>query len=221
MRGIFSANYGEIFNDFGCINKIIMARAIAEQSNSLKISWLKKKNYFPKGGSHHGGMVTWTYGMSDNKSSIGIEVVQGLEHQPDYVRLHYTHTDSWTREKEDMDYRVQLTTTRCHFGGVRYWFICPLSKSGRYCGRRVGVLYSIGKWFGCRHCGEIAYQAQFEGGNFRVGSVTEPDVEKAFGEVKTQYYNSRPTRKYKRYLRLREKMDNSWMRAIARFGNIF
>lgn len=198
-----------------------MARAIAEQSNSLKISWLKKKNYFPRGGSHHGGTITWSYGISEDKSSIGIEVTQGLEGQQDYMRLHYTHTDYWTSEKTKMDYQVQLTTTPCNLGGVRYWFICPLSKSGRYCGRRVGVLYSIGKWFGCRYCGDIAYQAQFEGGNFRVGSVTEPDVEKAFYEVKTKYYNGQPTRKYRRYLRLRRTMDYSWIRAAARFGNIF
>lgn len=198
-----------------------MARAIAEQSNSLKISWLKKQGYFPRGGSWRGGTVTWTYGISDNKSSIGINVAAGIEDGENYIRLHYTFTDHWTEEKSDMDYKIELTTTPCHYGGVRYWFVCPLSKNGRYCGRRVGVIYSIGKWFGCRHCGEIAYQAQFEGGSFRVGSVTEPDVEKAYNEVKTRYYNGKPTRRYRRYLRLRKTMDNSWMRMIERFGHIF
>lgn len=198
-----------------------MSRAIAEQSNAIKIAWLKKQGYFPKGYSSLGGTITWTYGISENKSSIGIRIVAGTESKSDYMRLNYTHTDYWSQQKSDMDYQVELTTTACHFGGVRYWFICPLSKNGRYCGRRVGVLYSIGKWFGCRHCGDIAYQAQFEGGNFRVGSVTEPDVEKAYAEVKTKYYNGQPTRKYRRYLRLRRTMDHSWMRAIARFGNIF
>ncbi|MCE9643082.1 MAG: hypothetical protein K8Q97_02010 [Candidatus Andersenbacteria bacterium] len=198
-----------------------MARAKAETSNSLKISWLKKQGYFPKGESWRSGNVTWTLGMSENKSSIGIDITAGMTEEENYIRLHYTYTDYWTKEKSDMNYKIQLETTPCHFGGVRYWFICPLSKNGQYCGRRVGVIYNIGKWFGCRHCGDIAYQAQFEGGNFRMGSVTEPDVEKAFSEAKTHYYNGKPTRKYKRYLRLRQKMNNSWIRAASRFGNIF
>jgi hypothetical protein len=80
------------------------------------------------------------------------------------------------------------------------------------------VIYSVDKWFGCRYCANIAYQAQFEGGRFRIGSVTEPDVEKAYNEIKRFYYAGKPTRKYKRYLRLRDKMDNSWARAAFTFS---
>lgn len=198
-----------------------MARAIAEQSNSIKIAWLKNQGYFPKGYSSLNGTITWTYGISERKSSIGIWIVAGMKDEQNYIRLNYIHTDYWTKEKSDMNYRIELETTPCHFGGVRYWFICPLTKNGRYCGRRVGVIYLIGKWYGCRHCGDIAYQAQFEGGNFRVGSVTEPDVEKSYYAVKTKYYNGQPTRKYRRYLRLRNKMNDSWVKALAKFGNIF
>jgi len=87
-----------------------------------------------------------------------------------------------------------------------------------YCGKRVGVIYGVDKWFGCRYCADIAYQAQFEGGSFRVGSVTEPDVEKAYEEIKLEYYNGKPTRKYMRYLRLTDKMNNSWARVAMKFG---
>src|SRR5690349_3776997 len=187
-----------------------MARSIAEQSNRLNIFWLKKQGYFPQGGCMRWGTVTWSSG-GESKSSIGIQVVAGMTDEPDYIKLNYTHTDSWTGEKSEMDYKVRLTTTPCQFGGIRYWFVCPLTKNGRYCGRRVGVLYGVGKWFGCRYCAEVAYQAQFEGGRFRVGSVTEPDVEKAYAEARTKYYKGKPTRRYRRYLRLREKMDNSWI----------
>ena len=58
-----------------------------------------------------------------------------------YVKFNYTVTDRNTGEKTDYDYKVQLTTTPCNLGGVRYWFICPLSKNGVYCGRRVAKLY--------------------------------------------------------------------------------
>lgn len=198
-----------------------MGRAIAEQSNALSISWLNKKGLLPKKGGWRDGTVTWTHGWSESKSSIGIYVVIGQGNQPSYIKLTYTHTSHWTDEKSDMEFRISLTMTPCNLGGVRYWFICPLTKNGRYCGRRVGVVYAIGKWFGCRHCGDIAYQAQFEGGNFRVGSVTEPVVEEAYNEIMRFYYKGRPTRRYKRYLRLREKMDNSWIKAAAKFGGKF
>ena len=31
---------------------------------------------------------------------------------------------------ERFDYPVRLVTTDCHLGGVRWWFICPLTKNG-------------------------------------------------------------------------------------------
>jgi len=201
-----------------------MARNQAEQSNALSVFFLKKYGYFDKDLSYKAGTITWTYGCSGNKSSVGIRMRRYDWNTPDeitYINLHYTHTSNWDGEKSDMDFDIKMTTTPCKFGGKRYWFICPLTKNGRYCGRRVGVFYSIGKWFGCRHCGNIAYQAQFEGGRFRVGSVCEPDVEKAYYEAKTQYYKGKPTRRYKRYLKLRNKMDNSWIRAGMKFGMKF
>ena len=194
-----------------------MSKSIAEQSNRLSIFWLNKHGYLPAGGGWRYGGIKWTYGMSGDESSIGFTVTTNGD-DGDSIRLQYTHTSQWTGEKESMDYRVELATTPCNYGGKRYWFICPLSKNGQYCGRRVGVLFSIGKWFGCRHCGEIAYQAQFEGGKFRVGSVCEPDVDRAWDEIKRQYYNGKPTRRYKHYLRLREKIDNSWIKAAMAVG---
>ena len=201
-----------------------MARQQAEWSNRINIFWLKKHGYLHKDYSRKSGGIKWTRRWSDEGSSIGFAVVRdnwGTSEEKTYLELTYTHTDRWSDEKSDMNYRVELATTPCNLGGKRYWFICPLSKNGQYCGRRVGVIYCIGKWFGCRHCGEIAYQSQFEGGKFRVGSVCEPDVERAYNEIKIKYYNGKPTRKYKRYLRLREKMDDSWMRAMVKFGKVF
>jgi hypothetical protein len=200
-----------------------MARNQAGWSNALSVFFLKKYDYFDKDLSYKGGTISWSYNGGE-KSSVGIAVKKdnwGTLQERVCLNLHYTHTSNWDGEKSNMSFDVKLTTTPCGYGGKRYWFICPLSKNGVYCGRRVGVIYSIGKWFGCRHCGNIAYNSQFEGGRFRVGSVCEPDVEKAYGEIKRFYYNGKPTRRYKRYLRLREKMDNSWAKMIGKFGNVF
>jgi hypothetical protein len=201
-----------------------MAKQQAEGSNRISIFFLKKHGYLHKDYSRNSGGIKWTYGMSGNENSISFAIIRdnwGTPEEKTFIELTYTNTSRWNDEKSDMNYRVELTTTHCNLGGKRYWFICPLSKNGQYCGRRVGVLYGIGKWFGCRHCGEIAYQSQFEGGSFRVGSVCEPDVEKAYNEIKIKYYNGKPTRKYKRYLRLRDRMDDSWIRAMAKFGKVF
>ena len=55
---------------------------------------------------------------------------------------------------------IELTFTRCAFGGVRCWFICP------GCGLRVGriylpvTMYAGGRrvsYFRCRHCYSLTY----------------------------------------------------------------
>ncbi len=196
-----------------------MSKSIAEQSSALSIFWLKKHGYFHKDYSHRSGTITWTYGYSENKSSIGFSISRdnwGTTDERAYMKLNYTHTDRWSSEKSEMDYRIELATTPCRYGGKRYWFICPLTKNGRYCGRRVGVLYCLGKWFGCRHCGEIAYAKQMEGGKFRWNGVSVPDIERAEKEVKRYYYKGKPTRKYRRVIRLNEKFEDGFFRMSAR-----
>lgn len=193
-----------------------MSKMIVEQSNALSIFWLKK---FIINGSYKSGIVTWTFGV--NKSSVGYTAV--ITETENYLELKYTHTDRGSGNKEDMDYKIQLTTSPCKYGGKRYWFICPLSKNGQYCGKRVGVIYSIGKYFGCRHCGEITYNSQMQSERYK-GFVSIPDIEKAEQEVKRNYYKGKPTRKYKRLMRLNEKFNISLFRATAsldkRFANI-
>lgn len=175
----------------------------------MNTRFLKKHGYL-ENGWHRGG-IKWTYGMSGNESSIGFTTDIGGD-EGDYIRLDYTHTSRETGEKEEMDYRVQLASTPCNYGGRRYWFICPLTKNGQYCGRRVGVLFSIGKWFGCRHCGEIAYAAQMRGGKWRGSSITLPDLERMEGEIRRTHYAGKPTRKYLRYVRMNEKFEMDFMR---------
>ena len=197
-----------------------MAKAIAEQSNSLSIFWLKKqKGFVPKqfGGGIRCGTVNWTFGLSKNSISYTTTITTGEE---DNIRLYYTHTDRLSGEKEELDYKIPLATTPCNYGGVRYWFICPLYKNGQYCGRRVGVIYSVGKYFGCRHCGEIAYAKQMEGGKFRWNGVSIPDIERAEKEVKRYYYKGKPTRKHRRLIRLNDKFGEGLLAMNARLGKL-
>jgi hypothetical protein len=98
--------------------------------------------------------LTWTNTVTGEKlSSIGFDVNLGSDSGT--ARLHYTRTSAG----EAMDYHVNLTTTPLPWGGLRWWFTCPLTVNGRHCGRRVGKLYLPpgGRYFGCRRCYDLTY----------------------------------------------------------------
>jgi hypothetical protein len=40
--------------------------------------------------------------------------------------------------------------------------LCPIYTDGRYCGRRVAVLYGAGDYFACRRCYRLAHASQQE-----------------------------------------------------------
>jgi hypothetical protein len=110
-----------------------------------------------KAGVRRSGSWRWVY-HSGEEHSISYEV-DTLDRPSPFVRLWYTMTHAATKEQESLDYRVVLTTTRPRYGGLRWWFICPLIVGGRPCERRVGKLYLPpgARYFGCRHCHELTY----------------------------------------------------------------
>lgn len=63
------------------------------------------------------------------------------------VTLDYLH------QGRRYSYQVEVTTTPCNYGGVRYWWSCPK------CSKRVAVLYCAGKYV-CRHCMGLNYHSQ-------------------------------------------------------------
>jgi hypothetical protein len=120
----------------------------ADDLKKIQIWWLKKEEFL-KG--WRSSTMTWSRN-GEKTGSIGIETslvgdLRKYYSEPNepagdpYIKLRYTQTDRNTEEKEDLDYKIPLTTTPCNYGGVRYWFICPWYANGKYCGRRVGVLY--------------------------------------------------------------------------------
>lgn len=134
-------------------------KTTVEECLKLDIPWLCQHGYLQ--GYKRGG-IEWRRG-EEVADSIGLEVATDMATASDapVVRLFYTQRNRETGEGESLDYSVRLSTTSCHFGGRRYWFVCPLVKGGQACGRRVGTLYLPpgGKYFGCRHCYELTYQS--------------------------------------------------------------
>jgi hypothetical protein len=80
----------------------------------------------------------------------------------DAVVLIYRSRCSGASEWKSIEQRVPITWTVCHLGGQRRWFVCSVNCNGRYCGRRVAVLYSAGELFACRRCYGLAYTSQQE-----------------------------------------------------------
>lgn len=193
-----------------------------EAGNRLSIFWLRKHGFLNKECSYPIGGIKWTDGFG-TESSISFSIRKGDWNKPeerDHINLWYTNTDYYSGEKENMDYQVNLTTTPCRYGGKRYWFICPLIKNGMHCGRRVGTLYSIGKWFGCRHCGNITYASRNLGGSHK-GFVSDPDMDKAREDIKRCYYRGKPTRKYRRFLRLENKYYRGLLGMMGRLNKLY
>ncbi len=99
-----------------------------------------------------GRYLDWQWTRNGEKvAAISVKVESGR------LRLIYSYRrngDDW----ENLDYPVTLQSTACHYGGERYWFICPAAG----CGRRVAVLFLGGKIFACRHCYRLAYKSQRE-----------------------------------------------------------
>jgi hypothetical protein len=79
--------------------------------------------------------------------------------------------DAWIRlnhmpacRGDAVDYRIRLTTTAMPWGGVHWWFTCPLSHHGRACQRRCWKLYLPpgARYFGCRSCYNLTYASSQE-----------------------------------------------------------
>lgn len=184
-----------------------MSKTEADNLKKIETSFLKKHDYFS---GFRSGTITWTHGWSGSKSSVGINVLTGEEEE--YMRVYYTQTDNYSGEKKEFDYKIPLTTTSCRYGGKRYWFICPFSKNGVYCGRRVGVLYKDGDYFACRHCNKLTYESRKLSGKAKAFGriISIPEMEKAEAEIKRRFYRGNMTKRFKRFLRKRDKADRSF-----------
>jgi hypothetical protein len=129
-------------------------KTTVEDCRSLDaIRWMREG--ILKAGVRHYGSWAWyrDAARTERTSAIGYEV--STLGDPPWLRLTYTFTE----RQDSLDYRIRLVTTRPRFGGIRWWFVCPLVTNGVACGRRVGKLYLPpgGRYYGCRHCYRLTY----------------------------------------------------------------
>lgn len=176
--------------------------------HQLSVRKLREWDYFS---GWRSGTVTWTRG--EHKSSIGIMVIISSDEK--YIKLNYTQTTYSTGEKKDFDYKVPIVSTNCNYGGVRYWFVCPLYKNGKYCGKRCGVLYKGGDYFGCRECYNLIYSSQKMNTKYRyypLFRVLDLDnkIDGLEKKIKRRFYAGRPTKLQRRLERLYEEASRNY-----------
>jgi hypothetical protein len=138
-------------------------KTVVEDCLKLDVNLLTREKVLAPG-VHQAGSWGVARTATDKPISPIVREVCTLDLADPWLRLQYNFGASL----ELLDYRVRLTTTRPHLGGLRWWFNCPLIVSGRPCGRRVGKLYLPlwGNYFGCRHCHELTYTSCQESHQF-------------------------------------------------------
>ena len=93
------------------------------------------------------GKLATTASLSDYPKMTITSVKHRLGQHAKAIRLDYSFRG------KPYGYDVGITTSSCHYGNYRYWFICP------NCGKRVGVLYCAGLYV-CRQCIGANYATQ-------------------------------------------------------------
>jgi hypothetical protein len=110
-----------------------------------------------RAGVRQAGIWHWIF-ASGRECSLSYEL-NSVNAGDAWVRLDYSCSVPPPGQALAESYTVGLTTTRPPFGGLRWWFRCPLDADGGPCGRRVRTLYlpAGATLFGCRHCHELTY----------------------------------------------------------------
>jgi hypothetical protein len=116
-----------------------------EDIRRLDLRYLKRHDLLRPG---HVGTLSWTQGGNES-GSIDFQVMST------HLLLSYRYR-SYGGVWEDVEERIELVWTLCHYGGRRPWLRCP------QCVRRIAVLYGYGRLFLCRHCYDLPYASQLE-----------------------------------------------------------
>lgn len=185
-----------------------MSRNTVESTRKLELRRLNELGFLPSPPGYKSGNITWS---SNGEKTGNIDVVVSTE-DPAYIRLSYKSKQSWESESEyrSYDYQFSLEKVACSFGGYRWYVRCGLIKNGAHCNRRVRALYSVGDYFGCRHCADLTYEScnvskKYRGLNYLF------DIDDFEMTIKRRFYAGKQTRKYKRLLKMEQQFNRATM----------
>lgn len=191
-----------------------MSRKTVESSRKLDLTRLKQLGFLQKDGGYKSENIQWSTN-GENTGEIQL-IMNTVDVQ--YIRLKYKIKNHWESEEKyrDYDYQFSLEKVPCHFGGFRWFVRCGLMKNDLFCGRRCRVLYSVGDYFGCRHCANLTYESCNLSGRYK-GFLSIPDIDEQEAKVKRMFYGGKPTRKYLKLLKMEERFEASFVRLAERY----
>jgi hypothetical protein len=171
-------------------------RTTGDYSKTLKIAVFKRDGFLGREVFAASGTITWSQDGEPN-GNIGVFISHdGVTCGS--LRVFFTQTDS-EGVKKSLDYCITLVATPCHFGGVRWWFICPCG------GNRCSRLYLQNNGiFGSRKALKLSYESQRHGKKWRMYDriFLGDRLEEYRKTIRYPYRNGKPTRKMRHYLRL-------------------
>jgi hypothetical protein len=132
-----------------------MARPYGGRPTCESCIWIDVRHWRRVGRLQAGQYFSWSWTRRGEPSG-------NVRTEPGAVVLIYRSRGRGETEWKSVEQRVPITWTPCHLGGHRPWFICSVYSRGRYCGRRVALLYAPGELFACRRCYDLAYESQHE-----------------------------------------------------------
>jgi hypothetical protein len=120
------------------------------------------------------GMETWKVGTMTWTRGEEKEVVASISYRRVEVEdparrvFRFIYTVGKGEAAREADYVIQLVSVSPHFGGVRWFFLCPLVYHGTPCLHRGDKLYLPpgGLYFGCRKCYDLTYTTSQESHKF-------------------------------------------------------
>ena len=183
------------------------ARYTVEDSNKIELSWLKSKGFLV---GFKGGNIQWSRN-GEPTGNINIQVDTYSE-SPNIKFDYKVRPHGSTEEWQNISFSFRLESLPCRFGGKKWFFVCELYAKGVYCGQKVRVLYMVGNYFGCRRCANLSYDSCNQNKRFNHGIwkafMNESKAEEYYlKNVKRLFYKGKPTKKYKRYLKISDDLS--------------
>lgn len=126
-------------NDFGRPMK-----TTTDQTKQIDIRYLRQQGLLKPGMT---GQLFWS-----NRGRPTGDIRYQTHNE--YLAIDYRYRVAGGSDWEPISQKICFDYTPCHFGGHRYWFICP------QCSRRIAILYGNGRLFLCRHCHQLPYESQ-------------------------------------------------------------
>lgn len=143
MGGNGSGNFEDRWN----------TKTIVEECCMLDVNKLARDGNLRAGAS---GVLSWPdQDNGEHLASARFSTSLGKEDER-IILLSYRLDDP-----ENIVIPIRLQTTKPYYGGLRWWFTCPLVIDNVPCNQRVTKLHlpPDSRYFGCRSCHDLTYQS--------------------------------------------------------------